>query len=149
MLIVGIDPGISGGIACLSPDGAEAEPMPLVGTEIDAGYLADWLITRSPALVVVEKVGAMPGNGSVSMFKFGTGFGQILGVLEALKLSHYRVTPQAWKKAVLAGTSRDKTAAIEYVHRRYPDVCLTPGRKRTPHDGMADALCLAEYGRTL
>ena len=147
--IAGIDPGKSGGIAFLSEAGPLAEPMPLCGKEIDGRYLAEWLKESAPDLVVVEKVGAMPGQGVTSMFTFGTGFGRVLGVIEALGLPYRLVTPQAWKKVVLAGTSRDKTAAVEFVNRAYPALNLAPGRKRVPHDGMADAVCIAEYGRTL
>ncbi len=68
----------------------------------------------------------------------------------ALRIPHLAVTPQAWKKAVLAGTARDKAAAIAFATRRFPGVPLlaTP-RSRTPHDGVADAVCLAEYARRL
>ena len=145
MIVVGVDPGKEGAIACISENGAEAEPMPLIGKEIDGRYFVNWLRDRDPDLVIVEKVGAMPGNGGVSMFTFGKGYGLILGVLEAGGYAYRLATPQSWKKVVLSGTSRDKTAAIEHVHRRYPEVNLTPGKKRIPHDGMADAVCIAEY----
>jgi len=147
MNVIGVDPGQSGGVAFVSDDTAEAIPMPLVGKEVSGRELASWIGLRRPTLLVVERVGSMPGEGVVSSFKFGKGFGMILGVIEALGYSYRLVTPQAWKRAVLAGTSRDKLAAIGYVHQMYPGIDLTPGRKRTPHDGMADAVCLAEYGR--
>ena len=75
--------------------------------------------------------------------------GDLLGILEALGIPYRLVTPQAWKKTVLAGTTKDKSAAVQFCRRAFPGVSLTPGRKRVPHDGMADALCLAEYGRQL
>ena len=77
------------------------------------------------------------------------GYGILLGILGALKISTVRVTPQAWKKAILAGTKKDKDAAIEYVNMKYPDFELILPRCRKPHDGMADAICIAEYGRIL
>lgn len=147
MSVIGIDPGQSGGVACLDSDLAEGIPMPLAGKEVDGRELAAWIFLRKPTLVVIEKVGAMPGQGVVSMFQFGRNFGAIIGVVEALGLPYRFVTPQAWKREVLSGTSRDKTAAIEHVHRTYPSVDLCPGRKRSPHDGIADAVCLAEWGR--
>ena len=147
MNVIGVDPGQSGGVAFVTDSVAESIPMPLAGREVDGRALADWFRFRQPTLVVVEKVGAMPKQGVSSTFKFGRNFGVILGVIEACGYSYRLVTPQAWKRAVLAGTSRDKLAAIGYVHQMYPGIDLTPGRKRTPHDGMADAVCLAEYGR--
>ncbi len=101
-------------------------------------------------LGVIEAVGAMPGQGRGSIFHFGEGYGRWQGMLDALRIPYQVVRPQEWKRVVLAGTARDKVAAIDFVARRYPGVGLlaTP-RSRVPHDGMADAVCLAEYGRRL
>lgn len=100
------------------------------------------------AIAVMEKVGAMPKQGVVSTFRFGQGYGTILGVLGALGIRCELVTPQRWKAAILAGTARDKAAAIAWCRRAYPGVPLRrTERCTTDHDGMADALCLAEYGR--
>tara|TARA_B100000700_G_scaffold189815_1_gene209193 strand:- start:54660 stop:55127 length:468 start_codon:yes stop_codon:yes gene_type:complete len=149
-MIVGIDPGQTGGIAHLASEGhAGAIPMPLTGKEIDGHAIAATLRELSPQVVIIEKVHAMPKQGVSSTFKFGMGFGLVIGVCEALGIPYRLVTPQAWKKAVLAGTTKDKDAAISFVRRAYPSIDLTPGRKRVPHDGMADAACLAEYGRQL
>lgn len=150
-MIVGIDPGQTGGIAYIdtSSGASHAMPMPLMGKEIDGHELANALRGRSIDTVILEKVHAMPKQGVSSTFKFGMGFGLVIGVCEALGIPYRLVTPQAWKKVVLAGTTKDKDAAATFVRRAYPSIGLTPGRKRVPHDGMADAVCLAEYGRRL
>ena len=149
-MIVGIDPGKAGGIAYIDPaGGATARPMPVAGKEIDGHELANALRGLVIDTVIVEKAQAMPGQGVTSMFNYGAGFGKILGVLDTLGVAYRLVTPQQWKKVVLAGTPKDKAAAVAFCRRAYPGVSLTPGRKRTPHDGMADALCMAEYGRQL
>ena len=167
MIIVGVDPGQKGGLAIMKDGACTGHPMPLAGKEVDARAVTDLLMREhemvrdevanqhfyvSPAdniLVVVEKVHAMPKQGVSSTFKFGLNYGRILGAIEALGLRYELVTPQAWKKAILAGTDKGKTAAVEFVHRRYPSVNLMPGRMRTHHDGIADAVCLAEYGRLM
>ncbi|MAX33684.1 MAG: Holliday junction endonuclease [Halomonadaceae bacterium] len=123
--------------------------MPLTGKEIDGHELANSLRGRSINTVILEKVHAMPKQGVSSTFKFGMGFGLVIGVCEALGIPYRLVTPQAWKKVVLAGTAKDKDAAVTFVRRAYPSINLTPGRKRVPHDGIADAMCMAEYGRQL
>ena len=149
-MIVGIDPGKGGGLAYIDPaGGAAGRPMPMVGKEIDGHELATLLHNLNPAMVIVEKSQAMPGQGVTSMFNYGVGFGRLLGILEALGIPYRLVTPQAWKKVVLAGTAKDKDAAIQFCRRAFPRVSLTPGQKRKPHDGVADALCMAEYGRQL
>lgn len=149
MNIVGIDPGKSGGIALLSGTHAEGDVMPVVGKEIDGHEVARLLVDAAPGLVVIEKVGPMPKQGVTSTFNFGAGYGRLLGVCDALGIPYRLVTPQAWKRCVLAGTAKDKDAAVAFVKRGFPMVELTPGRKRVPHDGIADAVCLAEYGRQL
>lgn len=143
----GIDPGSKGGWAVLGDD-QDAGAMPMVGKEIDAYALAAVLNKYRPSLVVVERAQAMPRQGVSSMFNYGKGFGKILGVLEAGCWSHQLVTPQQWKRSVLAGTAKDKFAAINHCHRRYPMVDLVPGRARKPQDGIADAVCMAEYAMT-
>ena len=150
-MIVGIDPGQTGGIAYIDivSGAADAIPMPLTGKEIDGHELANSLRGRSINTVILEKVHAMPKQGVSSTFKFGMGFGLVIGVCEALGIPYRLVTPQAWKKVVLAGTAKDKDAAVTFVRRAYPSINLTPGRKRVPHDGIADAMCMAEYGRQL
>ncbi len=148
-MIIGIDPGKSGGIAFIDEDGGEswAEEMPVCGKEIDGHEIARRIIEVSPDRAVIEKAQAMPKQGVTSMFNYGKGFGVVLGILEGLGIPYRLVTPQAWKKAILSGTAKDKDAAVNYVRRAYPQVNLTPGKKRKPHDGMADAVCIADYGR--
>lgn len=148
-MIIGIDPGQSGGIAAIDGDASHAVPMPLSGKDINGHAVANILKNLTPSVVILEKVHAMPKQGVSSTFKFGMGYGLVIGVCEALGIPYRLVTPQAWKKVVLAGTAKDKDAAISFVRRAYPGVDLTPGHKRVPHDGMADAICLAEYGRQL
>lgn len=140
-MIIGIDPGARGGVA---------------GWDIGFGasvfpYSASELISRQilpTDTVYVEKVGAMPGNGSVSMFNFGFGCGVIEGVILAKGAAINYIRPQAWKKAVLgAKYPHDKEGAIAFCKDNYPEVNLILPRCRTPHDGIADAVCIMHYGR--
>ena len=149
MIFMGIDPGKSGGIGMIVAGHGSGDVMPIVSDEIDATEVARILTDVSPDMVAIERAQAMPKQGVVGMFRYGVGFGKILGVLEALKVPHVIVRPQQWKKVVLEGTQKDKDAAISFVKKAYPMVDLTPGAKRKPHDGIADAVCLAEYARRL
>jgi hypothetical protein len=81
-----------------------------------------------------------------STFTFGCGYGQLQGLLAGMGVPFELVTPQSWKKLVLAGTPKDKDAAIAYCRRTFPDVPLVMPRCRNPHDGIADSLCLLQYG---
>ncbi len=144
--VVGIDPGMHGGLAALG-ETCVAMPMPTIGKELDVYTIAVWLRQQEPSLVVIEQVSAMPGNGVAGMFRFGMHYGMLHGIVQTLWIPFRLVRPQAWKKLILAGTDHGKTAAIEHVTRAYPDIELMPGRCRKPHDGIADAVCIAEWGR--
>lgn len=162
---LGIDPGLGGGLALLSADGLLLEPMPLLpgGREIDeaalAGLLLAWrggvvdeaLTHRAPPLhAVLERVGARPGQGVVSMFRFGQSVGLLRGMLSALHVPHTLVPPQTWQRKVLGnfpkGTS--KAAAQQRAQQIWPaQDWRASERSRTPHTGLIDAALLAEYGR--
>ena len=155
---IGVDPGLGGALAIIYPTGEiKTLPTPVAGKEIDVNAIVKWIddvyatdiiIRKYLTVAYIEKVSAFPGQGVSSMFKFGFVTGVIHGILRALSIPLYTVTPQAWKKEILAGTAKDKQAAIDYVLRIYPDINLfrTP-KSRTYDSGIADALCIAEYGR--
>lgn len=157
--IVGIDPGLKGGLVLIAPPDYWATPMPTrKGNSdkeiIDALAIAGWLMAAEPDLVVVEHQGARNTFSSTGKaqrrtsaeFRYATGYGKILGVLESMKIRHKTVRPQVWKRDILPGTDRDKNAAIAHVQRELPCVDLKPGRCRTPQDGLADAACIALWG---
>lgn len=145
--VIGIDPGMEGGIAYLWRDVSLTFAMPIRGKEIDIAALRTFVMQNKPDLVVIEAQQSMPKQGVTSTFTIGRNYGMLLGFLATLGVPHQIVKPQEWKKAVLAGTAKDKQAAIDYVSRRYPDVELLIGKRTRPHDGIADAVCIAEYGR--
>lgn len=153
MIYLGADPGMHGGLASLTEHGdISVVPMPLRGGEICTHELGAWLWGfviehAKDVILAVEKVGAMPKQGVVSTFTFGVGYGKLLGAAGALGIRTELVTPQAWKKVVLAGTAKDKDAAVAYCQRAFPAARLIPQGCRVPHDGMADALCIAEFAR--
>lgn len=149
MIWVGIDPGAKGGYAII----AESE----IGKSVFAYPWDDAFFTfEMSALMqrkaegifaVVEKVGAMPHQGVRSMFNFGKSAGYIEGVLSALGIPYQLIPPATWKKE-FSLIGKDKKASIEVCHRLYPNVGLFPTEKsRVCSDGIADALCMAEYGR--
>ena len=153
-VILGIDPGLDGAVAVIGPAGVQAHLVPTLAASrggkrrFDVAAMLALMEAHPVELAVIEAVGPMPRQGVAGVFRFGEGYGLWLGLLAALRVPHRAVRPQAWKKVVLAGTARDKAAAIEFARRRFPRVSLlaTP-RSRVPHDGLADALALAEYGR--
>ena len=152
-IAIGIDPGKDGAIAVLWPEGLGS--FSHVGPRVCAfdrasyrGELTAILPHRHYVKVVcvVEHVGAMPGQGSVSMFNFGQNFGWIQGVLDAYGIPYELVRPQKWKKEF--SCTSDKNTSITVAQRLFPNVDLRRTPKcKGPHDGICEALLMAEYAR--
>jgi crossover junction endodeoxyribonuclease RuvC len=105
----------------------------------------------TPTLTALEHVHAMPKQGVSSTFKFGESFGWWRGWLEAQNLPYILVTPRRWQKAVLDGIpakGESKDHAWEFVRRRWPDADITGPKGRRLY-GRSDAICLAEYARSV
>ena len=110
MLIIGIDPGISGSI-CFFEDGKilEVIEMPIMiegkknkkqvnGAQIYNEF-SKWINNKDNEIrVVIEQVSAMPGQGVTSMFNFGQSFGILKGICSAMQLPMFFVRPARWKK---------------------------------------------------
>jgi len=153
MLIIGIDPGISGAIAAVTPSGRLewVQDMPVRDAgkknrkahEIDGVALGRMLRVQLVDIseVWIEEVSAMPGQGVSSMFGLGDSRGCIRGVCEALGLSVQRVHPRKWKKAYALNS--DKDASRAHAVRLYPG-CEALQRKKD--HGRAEAILLARYG---
>lgn len=144
MTYIGIDVGKKGGIAVISDNNIEVYP-----------YSDDCLKTvcekvkNQDVFCVVEKVGAMHGQGVTSMFNFGKSFGYILGVLEAYRIPYQLVNPQIWKKEFNL-LKKDKAESIKVCKRLYPTISLLPTDRCTKEsDGMAEALLICTYGKRL
>lgn len=160
MRVVGIDPGLDGGLTLMSDSSASpivvhSMPMPTIGGAkgkrmISLGGVRNFLLMAKPGLVVIERVGAMPGQGVSSMWNFGHGVGVIEGIVFALDLPALFVLPQAWQKVVLKGLPKDMAKPSQlFCQRTFPNVnWLATERSRVPHDGMTDSCCLAYYGLT-
>lgn len=140
---IGIDVGQNGGYAVIGQDREYAMPWD------DAKFAESirGLSFRAGGLIAyVEKVNAMPKQGVTSMFKFGKSAGFIEGVLTACRVPYQLIPPQKWKKEYSLGS--DKKDSIIVCERLFPQVSLLrTERCTTKHDGMAEALLIAEYAR--
>lgn len=141
MIYIGIDPGNDGGIGVINTISERTEAIP---------YSDDALIRElfqvGRQRVIVEEVHSMPKQGVKSTFAFGVNYGRILGILKALKVSYETVSPRVWKKEF--GCTSDKKTSIDVCHSLFPLVDLKRTEKcKKDHDGMAEAMLLAEYAR--
>ena len=155
MLIIGIDPGISGAI-CFFEDGyvKEVIDMPVMADgkknkrQVNGPQIYNEISKRINKLpkkditVVIEQVSAMPGQGVTSMFNFGQSFGVLKGICSAMQLSMFFVRPAKWKKYFgLIKTEKDasRTKVIEI----FPYISSELSKKKDSN--KADAVLIASF----
>ena len=155
MLIIGIDPGVSGSI-CFFKDGQilDVIEMPTMNEgkknkkQVNGSQIYNEILKRidkdvtSNTRVVIEHVTAMPGQGVTSMFNFGQSFGILKGICSAMQLPIYFVRPAKWKKYFnLINSEKDasRTRAIEI----FPYFSAKLSRKKDSN--KADAILIASF----
>ena len=155
MLIIGIDPGISGSI-CFFEDNKiiDVVEMPTMAEgkknkrQVNGSQIYNEISKRinksekNSIRVVIEQVSAMPGQGVTSMFNFGQSFGMIKGICSAMQLPMFFVRPAKWKKYFnLINSQKDasRTKAIEI----FPYFSTNLSKKKDSN--KADAILIANY----
>ena len=155
MLIIGIDPGVSGSI-CFLKDGKilDVIEMPVMNEgkknkkQVNGAQIYNEItkkINRNSETnirVVIEHVTAMPGQGVTSMFNFGQSFGVLKGICSAMRLPMFFVRPAKWKRYYnLINSEKDasRTRAIEI----FPDFSSQLSKKKDSN--KADAILIASF----
>tara|TARA_B100001175_G_C19446094_1_gene608824 strand:+ start:489 stop:980 length:492 start_codon:yes stop_codon:yes gene_type:complete len=155
MLIIGIDPGISGSI-CFFKDGVieYVIEMPTMTEgkknkkQVNGSQVFNEISERIKSIdkknikVIIEQVSAMPGQGVTSMFNFGQSFGILKGLCSAMQLPTYFVRPAKWKKYYnLINSEKDasRTRAIEI----FPYFSSNLSKKKDSN--KADAILIASF----
>ena len=155
MLIIGIDPGITGSI-CFFEDGKikDVIEMPNMSDgkknkrQVNGAQVFNEISSRIKNIkkenikVIIEQVSAMPGQGVTSMFNFGQSFGILKGICSAMQLPLYFVRPAKWKKYFnLINSEKDasRTKAIEI----FPYISSQLSKKKDAN--KADAILLASF----
>jgi hypothetical protein len=119
--------------------------MPAAGGEVDCATLARRVAQIGPAVAIVERVSAMPGQSVSSTFKFGQSYGAALGILAALQIRTHLVAPAVWKKYFRLDSDKEKSRAAAL--RMFPATAHYFSRKKD--HGRAEAALLAVYGASL
>ncbi|WP_159109583.1 crossover junction endodeoxyribonuclease RuvC [Enterobacter asburiae] len=147
--VLGIDPGCSGALVLVTEHGGYIDHMAMptikVGTKsrVNGAAVAAWIRQYGITHAYLEQVGAMPGQGTASMFTFGHAAGVAEGILQGLNIPYTLVTPQAWKKSAgLIGS--DKDAARSRAIQLYPELRALDAKAKG--QAIADALLIARFG---
>ena len=155
MLVIGIDPGISGSI-CFLNEGKiiDVLEMPIMTEgkknkkQVNGSQIFNEISERIKKIdkrdikIVIEQVSAMPGQGVTSMFNFGQSYGILKGICSAMQLPMYFVRPAKWKKYFnLINSEKDasRTRAIEI----FPYFSSQLSRKKDSN--KADAILIASF----
>ena len=155
MLIIGIDPGISGSI-CFFEDGKilDVLEMPTMTDgkknkkQVNGAQIYNEISTKIRGIekqnirVIIEQVSAMPGQGVTSMFNFGQSFGILKGICSAMQLPMYFVRPAKWKKyfgLIKSEKDASRTKAIEM----FPYFSSQLSKKKDSN--KADAILIASF----
>ena len=155
MLIIGIDPGISGSI-CFLEDGRilDIVEMPTMAEgkknkrQVNGSQIYNEIskrinkIEKQNVRVVIEQVSAMPGQGVTSMFNFGQSFGILKGICSAMLLPMYFVRPAKWKK-YFGLINSEKDASRTRVIEMFPQFSSQLSKKKDSN--KADAILIASF----
>jgi crossover junction endodeoxyribonuclease RuvC len=153
MTFCGIDPGLDGCLAVIEETGQitfwdvpTLESVP-GRREYDLPAIVDLLLGLpvGDILVGIEKVHAMPKNGSIANFSMGVSFGMWTALLTAAETPFEIILPTRWKKLLMADQGKTKDASRQVATRLFPQAAAMLNLKK--HHNRADALLIAEYMR--
>ena len=154
MLIIAIDPGISGSI-CFFEDGKILEvlemPTMIEGKkskrQVNGAQIYNEILKRiggseKQTRVIIEQVSAMPGQGVTSMFNFGQSYGILKGICSAMQLPMFFVRPAKWKK-YFGLINSEKDASRTRVIEMFPYFSSNLSKKKDSN--KADAILIATF----
>lgn len=154
MIILGVDPGLSGALAVVD-DGGIREILDMPTVLIRRGKTDKAEVIHEPILklalsyklraVFVEQVGGLPGQSASAAFNFGRAAAAPEYLMRGMHLRVERVPPQRWQKAL--NVPKGKDGSREMAARLWPKAAGLFSRKKD--DGRAEAALIAEYGRRL
>lgn len=153
-IIVGLDLGLEGGI-CIRAGSIDYYPMPVIGNQVDYQTLMN-LLPKENVHIVLEDLRSLYAVSTASTWSLASQSGAIEGILTALKLPFTKVAPKDWQKEMFQGIppirktngrADTKKMALIAAKRLFPTFTfLATERSRVPHNGIVDAVLLAEWG---
>lgn len=155
MIVLGIDPGLTGGMAAVQRLGVggvalrEAADIPSLGEKakrrVEVALVLEFIRRHSPDHAVIERAQAMPDQGSSSGFNYGRAVGALEACIQGMQIPMTIIEPTAWKKAhALSG--QDKEGSRQRAVHLFPS---SDAFARKMDHGRAEAALIAWYGLML
>jgi len=153
MKVLGIDPGLTGGLAIVKVDNGAAPQLiaaidiPIAGVKakmrVDALAIAHWVRHHHPDHAVIERAGVLPGQGIASGFKYGRAVGTLEATVALCEVPFTIVEPSVWKRrAGLYGADKEQSRLRAL--QLFPSAHLLLALKK--HHGRAEAALIALFG---
>ncbi|MBX9877681.1 MAG: hypothetical protein K2Y22_04415 [Candidatus Obscuribacterales bacterium] len=163
MIFCGIDPGQKGAVALIDTNDPELPffiDMPLIDPDDRDGIitidsrklseaLGEWLAGKDvyDYELYVEELFIMRAVQTAGLRTFLADYGNVLSVLQQAGIRYRTVHPTTWQAALCK--PKTKEGSIWLAQKLFPKANLVRDHSRTPSDGRADALLIAEYGKRL
>lgn len=157
---IGIDIGKKGAVAIWDGKKYISHKMPMIKDQVDYAGLYNLLAEFEGfnGIVVFEKLGVIFGTSKKTAFSMGHQAGAIEMLCIALAMPFVKVPAKSWQAEMFKGveeikvsgskTKRDtKAMALVAIKRLVPRLPLTFGKATKPHDGLVDAVLMAEYAK--
>jgi crossover junction endodeoxyribonuclease RuvC len=157
MIYIGIDVGKDGAISILHENGEVESHLFSINQDRTYDLYENWDIFskikkhKGNCIITVEDVYCVGGSSAQATWSFSRGKAIIECFLVCLGFEYNLVKPKVWQKTIFAQFPKEmkdtKEKSISFVKENYPKCNLIPKPKRTPHDGIADAVCIAHYSK--
>ena len=149
----GIDPGAMGAIVVL-PESGDVKILRFgKSTEKEICDFVMDMAFEYECFCTIELVGAMPGQGTSSMFNFGDSVGFVRGILTAAKIPFQQKVPRTWQKifGITPRVTGKKEGETEESKTEFKRRVREKAEQLFPHvkmtNDIADALLIAEFTR--
>lgn len=154
-IYIGIDPGSKGFCCIWYGDSGHYAHYPLFeGKRLNPELVRECQSISKmgwKVMALVEQVHSMPGQGVASTFSFGTNYGIVLGMLEALGIPFSTCTPGRWQKAMCEAVDKaanTKLTSYNAARRLLPNMDFRKSeRSRTYDDNKVDATLICLYAQ--
>jgi len=162
-MILGIDPGLTGGLCLMSTSGIiinnYLQLIPIIKgkkIEYDINKLVEYFLkiknNFTNCTVYLERAQLIPVSGSKSISSTFYGNGLLQGIIASIGFPYQIVRARDWQKKVFIGMDKQDTkqASVLFCARKYPDISFLPtNRCKNASHGLTDAVCIATYGRMI